>query len=212
MRHSRIGQPGIHSASLCAPVVVFGYTRSHHPPSPCTTPRVRSRSSALHTASIPNPVRWMISSRGVGSQATSRMTSAVGEGRSSTRPSLGAGRSVDPFRIPAVASPTATSTSDASRTTKQPSARSAFVPADAGLRTDPGTAPTVTPRVVAAWTVWSDPPRTWHSTTTSTSERAAMMRFRRGKRHARSAEPIGDSESTAPAVATRRQRPACWRG
>ena len=64
----------------------------------------------------------------------------------------------------------------------RPSASRAFVPTDAGLRTEPGTTSTSMPRASAASTVWSDPPRSCDSTTITASARAAMMRLRAGKR------------------------------
>ena len=68
-------------------------------------------------------------------------------------------------------SPSATSTSVASRTGGHPSASSRLVPAAAGLRTDPGTAITWMDRSSASRTVCIDPPVACDSTTTTTSAR-----------------------------------------
>ena len=78
--------------------------------------------------------------------------------------------------------PRATSTSVASRAGGQPSARRPFVPSDAALRGEPGTANTRTPRSIASLAVTSEPPRTRDSTTTTASDNAARMRLRAGKR------------------------------
>ena len=95
-------------------------------------------------------------------------------------------------------------------TGKAPSASRAFVPSDVALRMDPGTAPTGTPRSMAASTVWRDPPWWRLSTTTTTSLKAANRRLRTGKRHFSVGTPAGDSETMTPADATRSHRRS-WR-
>ena len=96
----------------------------------------------------------------------------------------------------------AVSTSSTSRIGVHPSTSRPLVPREAELRTEPGTAPTGTPRRAAASTVWNEPPRPWHSTTTTTSARAAMMRLRAGKTRGRGGVPSAASDSTAPRRAT----------
>ena len=76
--------------------------------------------------------------------------------------------------------PSATMMSVVSRTGAHPSAIKRFVPTDDGLRTEPGTAMTGMSRSAASFTVSSEPPAAWDSTTTTRCDSAAMMRLRAG--------------------------------
>ena len=87
-----------------------------------------------------------------------------------------------------------------------------MVPSDAGLRTEPGTAMTGTPRCCASETVSNDPPRTLDSTTTTTSASAARMRLRAGKRWAAGRVPGGPSLQSSPRSAIASQSPWLHRG
>ena len=62
----------------------------------------------------------------------------------------------------------------------------------------PGTAPTGTPRSMAASTVCREPPWWRLSTTTTTSLSAARRRLRTGKRHFSVGTPAGDSDTMTP--------------
>ena len=110
--------------------------------------------------------------------------------------------------------PSTASTSAAVATHVAPSRRSVVAcPRDAGLRTEPGTAITGTPRVAASVAVCSAPPCSCDSTTTTTSASAAMMRLRAGKCHPTGAAPSGYSVSTSTASrATRPTAAALRRG
>ena len=87
------------------------------------------------------------------------------------------------------------------------------MPSDAGLRTDPGTAMTGTPRDPASETVSNEPPRTRDSTTTTASASAAMMRLRAGNRWAAGGGARWHLRAEqAHARPTSSQRPALQRG
>ena len=87
------------------------------------------------------------------------------------------------------------------------------MPADDGLRTEPGTAITWMSRSAASSTVCIEPPAAWDSTTTTRSASAAMIRLRAGNRHA--AGPSAErrlAEQQAARRATRPHRSRCWAG
>ena len=100
----------------------------------------------------------------------------------------------------------------ASRAGVHPSTIRPFVPSDAALRGDPGTARTRTPRSIASFAVTSEPPRTRDSTTTTASDSAARMRLRAGNRYGRGAQPGGTSASSRPTVVTACHSSACSAG
>ena len=86
------------------------------------------------------------------------------------------------------------------------------MPSEVALRMEPGTAPTGTPRSIAASTVCREPPWWRLSTTTTTSLSAARRRLRTGKRHFSVGTPAGDSDTMTPDEATRSHSRSCRRG
>ena len=136
------------------------------------------------------PVRTARCSRVAGSQSNASRTSLLARDRGGGRRSMTARE--------AAVRPSATMMSVVSRTGAQPSAIKRFVPTDDGLRTEPGTAMTGMSRSAASFTVSSEPPAAWDSTTTTRCDSAAMMRLRAGNRHASGRAPSGASLRSRP--------------
>ena len=179
-------------------------TGSNHPPHSRSHPERSRRASAMAASVTGSANAATMSSRVHGSTRHAASTSA------STPRGCGRGSNACPARR--VSSPSATSTSSTLVTGAAPSRSRRFVPADARLRGDPGTAMTSTSRSNAAWAVISEPPRSRLSTTTRTSLRPAMMRLRIGNRNGSGAVPGGHSDNSTPRSPTAAHRPAWTRG